>query len=444
LFVDGCREPTSGCGSGATEVPSCVELLQSYARTLLAHFKLTLAEPTLHEAIAIAEARLPRAELNVAEPAFLRQVDKELAETPVAIWKAYLRWRLLDSFGADEALGSRGDAARAAGCVDSVETLFGEAVGKKYAERYFPPAAREKVREIVRSLLAALHEDVSGVEWMEPGTKKTALAKLAATDIQIGHPERWKDLSRITVRRDAFFANVAAARRFAVDEDRARIGKPTDHGLWPLPPSSPGATIDLQLNNVILPAGFLQPPYFDLAANDAVNYGALGIGLAHDLTHAIDATGSETDVEGRPRNWWTDADRREFEKRARCVIAQYDGYDVAPGVHHDGKKVLSEAIGDLGGVRIAYRALQKSLETHPLPVVDGFTPEQQFFISWGQTTGAAMTLAAQREIVAADPHPVPKFRVIGPLSSSPEFPRAFGCPAGAAMASPPEKRCRVW
>lgn len=391
-----------------------------------------------------AEAGLARADLNVAEPALLRQVEKELVETPVATWKAYFRWRLLESLAFDGALEKRADLARAAGCIDSAEALFGEAVGKTYAERYFPPASRAKVREIVRGLLAALSEDVLGVEWMAPETKKKALEKLAATEIQIGYPDRWKDYSSVAVRRDAFFANVAAARRFGVDGDRARIGKPSDRGLWPLPPSSPGATIDLQLNNVVLPAGFLQPPYFDPAATDAVNYGALGIGLGHDLTHAIDAGGSEVDIQGRPRSWWTDTDRREFEKRAQCVAEQYEGYFIEPGVHHQGKRVLSEAIGDLGGVRIAYRALQKSMETHPVPAVDGFTPERQFFISWGQTTGAAMTIEAQRDLVASDPHPVPKFRVIGPLSSSTEFQRAFGCRAGAPMARPPERRCRVW
>ena len=280
---------------------------------------------------------------------------------------------------------------------------------------------------------------------MSPATKKTALEKLAALDVEMGYPDRWMDYSGVAVRRDAFFRNVEAGRKFNVSLDRSRIGKPTARGLWALPPSSPDAYIDFQLNKAVLPAGFLQPPYFDPDATDAVNYGALGIGLAHDLTHFIDAAlGSVNDAAGRPRIWWTDADRKGWETRSRCVVAQFDGYFVEPGVHHSGERVLGEAVGDLAGVRIAWRALEKSREMRPVPVVDGFTPEQQFFIAWGQATGAAMRPEAQREAVANDPHPVPKFRVIGPLSNMPEFAKAFSCKADATMVRAAAKQCRVW
>jgi endothelin-converting enzyme/putative endopeptidase len=399
------------------------------------------------------EAHLPRLDLNVSEPAFVRQMDKELAETPVETWKAYLEWRLLQSaapwlsrpFVLESFSGNVSRIPpRAARCAESTESLFGEAVGRMYAARYFRPAARAKAQEIVANLRAALAEEVRSVDWMTAGTKKTALEKIVRLDVEVGYPDRLKDHSAVIVRRDAFLANVLAGRKFGVDEERRLIGKPSRRDLWPLPPSSPDAIIDLQLDRVVLPAGFLQPPYFDPEATDAVNYGAFGIGLAHDLTHFVDTLGAENDVEGRPRNWWTDADRKEFEKRGLCVAEQYEGYFVEPGVHHDGRRVLGEAIGDLGGVVVAYRALEKSMESRPVPSVDGFTPEQQFFISWGQTTGAAMRLEAQRELVATDPHPVPRFRVIGPFSNVPEFGRAFSCRAGAAMVRPPEKRCSVW
>jgi endothelin-converting enzyme/putative endopeptidase len=392
-------------------------------------------------------ARLPRVDVNVAEPKQLRQVDKELTGTPVATWKAYLKFQLLESVSPSlpRAFAAAGEGRpRAARCVDSTETLFGEAVGRTYAERYFSASSKAKEREIARNLLAVLSEEVAAVEWMSPETRKTAIEKLAATDLQIGYPDTWKDTSKVVVRRDAFLANVLAGRRLGVDEDRRQIGKPTNRDLWALPPSSPGAYLDLQLDKVVLPAGFLQPPYFDPGATDAVNYGAIGIGLAHDLTHAIDAGGSEIDVMGHPRSWWSEADRKAFEERAQCVVEQYEGYFVAPGVPHQGKRVRSEAIGDLAGVRVAYRALERSMESRPVPVVDGFTPEQQFFLSWGQVTGAAMTADAQRELVATDPHPAPRYRVVGPLSSSPEFQRAFSCPAGAAMVRPPARRCAVW
>ena len=405
------------------------------------------------------EAGLARADVNVAEPDFVRQLDRELKETPVATWKAYLKWHLLDaaspslsrpfveeSFDFTEKYLNKSPAMepRAQRCADSTAEWLGDALGRKYVERYFPAAAKAKAQDIARHLVAALKDEVAAVPWLAPETKKAALEKLAATDLQMGYPDRWKDYSALTIRRGAFWANVAAARKFGVAEDRLRIGKPTNRDLWALSPASPDAYLDLQLNKLVLPAGFLQPPYFDPDATDAVNYGALGIGLAHDLTHAIDASGSAIDIMGRPRNWWTPADREAFDKRGQCVVDQFEGYFIEPGVHHDGKRVLSESIGDLAGVRIAYLALEKSMQSDPVPTVDGFTPEQQFFISWGQNTGAAMRIEAQRQRVSADPHPVPRFRVIGPLSNSPEFQQAFSCRAGAEMVRQAEKRCAVW
>ena len=405
------------------------------------------------------QAKLPRGELNVAEPKFVQQVDKELKDTPVATWKAYLRWQLLNSVSpwlskafveesfdfTDRYLGKATQMKpRAQRCADSTEALLGEALGRLYAERYFPPAAKAKSREIALNLLATLKDEVASVPWMTPETKRKALEKLSATDVQMGYPDAWKNYSGLTIRRDAFWENIAAARTFDVREERSRMGKPTNRDLWALAPSSPDAYLDLQLNKLVLPAGFLQAPYFDPDATDAVNYGAFGVGLAHDLTHAIDLSGSEIDIMGRPRNWWTPADREEFDKRGQCVVDQFDGYFIEPGVHHDGKRVLSESIADLAGVRVAYLALEKSLKSHPVATRDGFTPEQQFFISWGQNSGAAMRIEAQRQRVSTDPHPVPKFRVIGPLSNSPEFQQAFSCKAGAEMVRQAEKRCAVW
>jgi endothelin-converting enzyme/putative endopeptidase len=206
----------------------------------------------------------------------------------------------------------------------------------------------------------------------------------------------------------------------------------------------------VQLNIMVLPAGFLQAPFFDLDATDAVNYGAVGIGVAHDLTHAIDLLGVEFDAAGQPRNWWTDADREAFQKHGQCVLEQYDGYAIDatrpgdPVVHLEGKRVLGEAIADLGGVRVAYQALERSLERHPVPTLGGFNPEQQFFIAWGQFRGAAETPSLQLEMVKTDPHAPAKYRVIGPLARTPEFARAFACKAGSAMASPEAQRCQVW
>jgi len=395
-----------------------------------------------------AVAKLPQVDLNVAEPDFLRQLDVELLETPLPVWKVYLRWRLLDSaspFLSKPFVDATGETRpRAQRCLESTEGLFGDALGRKYVERYFPPAAKAKAQEIVRTLLAVLKDDVAALEWMRPETRKTALEKLDAFDAQVGYPVRWKDYAGVEVRRDSYWANVVAGRRFNVDENRRGIGKPTERDLWQLPPSSPDAYIDLQLNQMVLPAGFLRPPAFGLEQSDAANYGAIGTSIAHDLTHGIDAGGSELDVHGRPRPWWTETDRREFQTRGRCVSEQFEGYFIEPGLHHRGTLVLSEAIGDLAGIRLAFLAFQKSSERHQVPLRVGLTPEQQFFIAFGQLRGDAVRLEAEREMLSTDPHPVPKFRVIGPLSNLPEFQRTFACQTGAAMVRPPEKRCAVW
>lgn len=405
------------------------------------------------------EAKIPREPVNVAEPKFLQQVDKELKATPVAVWRTYLKWQLLDAASpwlskpfAEEAFAFKdrtlGGAAemtpRTQRCADLTETLLGEPVGRTYADRYFPPAAKAKAREIANQLLAVMKEDLAGLSWMAADTRKKALEKLELTSIQLGYPDQWKDLSNVHIRRNALWANIAEARKFNVDDVRRQMGRPTDRNAWQLPPSSPDAYLDPQLNELVLPAGFLQPPYFDVEATDAANYGALGSGLAHDMTHAFDATGAAIDAMGRAQNWWSDTDQREFQKRAQCIVDQYEGYAIEPGVHHQGKLVLNEALGDQAGVHFAYLALKKSMATHPVPSVDGFTPEQQFFLAWAQFRGEAMRIEAQRQLVKDDPHAVPKFRVIGSLSNLPEFEQAFSCKPGAAMVRPAEQRCAVW
>jgi len=406
-----------------------------------------------------AQAGLPQADVNVAEPAFLERVYAELDSTPVEVWRAYLTSHLLESASpwlarpfADESFafkarylgGATEKKARAAVCLESTEALLGEPLGRKYAERYFPPAAKAKVQEMARELLGLLQEEVAGLTWMAPATRQEALAKLAAYDVKVGYPDVWADYSGLPIRRDSFWANVAAARRFGVDLDRRRVGQRTSRALWLLPPSSPDAYIDVQLNVMGLPAGFLQAPAFDLAATDAVNYGAIGIGMAHDFIHAIDTLGADFDAAGQPRNWWTDADRESFQQAAACVANQYDAYFIEPGVHLEGKRVQGEAIGDATGAMLAYRALHRALARHPIPTIAGFTPEQQFFIAWGQYRGGAESLDLQRQMLTTDSHAVSRYRVIGPLSTTPEFQQAFACKAGSPMVQPAEKRCPVW
>jgi putative endopeptidase len=452
IFALERRLAESSLDGAAAADPAATDHKMSFAQ-------LKLLAPLIDWDRYFTEARLPRSDVSVAEPKFMAQLDRELKETPVATWKAYLRWQMLDSASPwlskpfaeesfrfhDKYLGNASEMKpRAQRCVESTDTLFGEALGKKYVQAYFPPAAKAKASEIVRNLQATLKERINAAEWMERGTKQKALQKLAATDIQIGYPNTWRDYSRLSIRRDAFWTNVAAGRRFNVDFNRQQIGKPTNRDLWRVSPSSPDSYIILEINTMVLTAGTLQPPFFNPDATDAVNYGAMGIAVAHDLTHAIDATGAAIDLQLHRQNWWSEKDHRDFEKRGQCLVDQFEGYFIEPGVHHNGQRLRDETIADLAGVRIAYLALEESMRAHPIPVVDGFTPEQQFFISWGQTSGHAMRLQAQRQLVSGDPHPVPKFRVIGPFSNTTEFQQAFSCKAGAAMVRPPESRCQVW
>ena len=397
------------------------------------------------------EAFLPRADVNVAEPRLLRQLDRSLRETPAAVWRAYLRFELLEAaapylsrpFVAESPAKGR---PRVRLCAETTEALLGDAVGRLYVERYFPAGDRVRVEAMVGTLMTALEEDVADAPWMDPETRRRALAKLAAYDAQVGAPHRWSDDRALAdrIRRDAFWESVAAARRFAVAADRRRVGRPTDRDVWQLPASSSSAYIDAQLNQIVLPAGFLLTIGFRPDADGPELYGGIGAGVAHDLTHAIDAGGAGFDARGRPVRWWTDADRARFEERAACVVEQYAAFEVEPGLHLDGRRVESEAIGDLGGVRLAYRALAKALVGHPVPVRDGLTAEQRFFVAWARSRAEAVRPETERALARSDPHAPARFRVDGTLANLPEFQQAFRCGQAARMVRPPEKRCSVW
>jgi putative endopeptidase len=413
--------------------------------------KLVELAPAFDWAAYFDEARLPRADLNVAEVRWLRQFDRSLRETPVAVWRADLRFQLLEaaapylsrSFVAESPAQGK---PRAELCAETTEALLPDAVGKLYVERYFPPADRTRVEAMVRNLMAELEKDVATLSWMSPQTRRRALDKLATYDAQVGAPHRWNDSAGLAdgITRDAFWADVAAARRFGVEEDRRRIGKPTDRDVWQLPASSPSAYIDAQLNQIVLPAGFLLTIGFGSDLDVPELYGGIGAGIAHDLTHALDAGGADFDSGGRPMRWWSDADREGFEAHAACVVDLYSAFEVEPGLHLDGHRVESEAIGDLGGVRLGYRALSRALAAHPIPPRGGLSPEQRYFIAWARSRAEALRPEIERQIVQSDPHAPGRFRVLGTLANLPEFQESFACNAGAKMVRLPEQRCTVW
>jgi putative endopeptidase len=399
-------------------------------------------------------------DMNVDQPQFLQEVDRQMQQTPLADWKVYLKWQLLDStanslsapfveetfaFNGKYLAGATEMKPRWKRCVESTDYLLGEALGKKYVEKYFPPEAKARMQEMVRNLLTAMRDDILSRPWMSDDTKEKAMAKVATFQQKIGYPDKWKDYSHVEIRRDAFFEDVIAGRKFVEEDDRATIGKPVDRGRWGMTPPTSDAEYNPLMNSIEFPAGILQPPAFDMNAVDAVNYGAIGVVIGHEISHGFDDEGAQYDFLGRLRNWWTDTDLKNFQSRAACVADQFDHYYIEKDIHHNGKLVLGESIGDLGGAKIAFLAYQKSLEGKPRPAdVDGFTPEQQFFIAWGQFRGDEIRPEAQRLMVQTDPHPIAKYRVIGPLSNLPEFQKAWSCKADAPMVRPEGKRCDVW
>lgn len=407
-----------------------------------------------------AATGLTQGDVNVLEPKLMQEFQRQLSATSIADWQTYLRSRVLDSaatslsgdfvkaefaFREEFLNGAREMKPRWKRCAEAADSLLGEALGRKYVEKYFPPEAKARMQELVKNLRLGMKETIEGLDWMTAPTKARALEKLGTFNPKIGYPDKWKDYSKVEVRRDAYWESVVAARRFGVQDDHGQINKPIDRGRWLITAPTSDAYYNPTLNEIVFPAGILQPPAFSMQAVDAVNYGAIGVVIGHEISHGFDDQGAQFDAQGRLKDWWTDADLKKFQERGQCVVKQFDNYFIEPGVHHNGKLVLGESIGDLAGAKIAYRAFHISQRgKQPAPTIDGFTPDQQFFIAWGQFRGDEVRPEFARTMVQGDPHPIAKYRVIGPVSNLPEFQQAFQCKAGSPMVRSKEERCEVW
>jgi putative endopeptidase len=398
-------------------------------------------------------------DINVGQPNYLKAVDKYLTEMPLADWKTYLRWRLIDTsasalskkfieedfnFKGRILTGTKENLPLWKRCAQSTDRALGEALGQVYVEKNFPPAAKEKMLALVRNMVAALRDDLSSLSWMSQPTRKAAITKLEAFARKIGYPDKWRDYSALTVDRGSFVNNGFRARAFEFNRTLSKIGKPLDRAEWGMSPPTVNAYYNSSMNEIVFPAGILQAPFFDLNADDAVNYGAIGAVIGHEMTHGFDDQGAQFDAEGNLKNWWSETDLKNFKERTECVVKQFDSFVVDPqdNLRQNGKLVVGEAVADLGGLTIAYAALQKSMEGKRPAKIDGFTPEQRFFLGYAQVWAGSSRPEFDRLQTNTDPHPLPRFRINGTVSNMPQFQQAFGCKAGDPMVR--ADRCQIW
>ncbi|HTB81403.1 MAG TPA: M13 family metallopeptidase [Opitutaceae bacterium] len=397
--------------------------------------------------------------LDAGQPEFLQAFDAELAAEPVAAWQAYLRWHLLHAavsyLGSDfvdanfafygkTLSGLQKLRERWKRVLATVDNGVGEALGQLYVSAYFPPEAKARALQLVQNLRTVLRARLQTLEWMDEPTRAEALKKIDALNVKIGYPDKWRDYSSLTIDRGSYVLNVFRAQAFEVRRDLAKIGRPVDRGEWQMTPSTINAYYDPQMNEIVFPAGILQPPFFDAHADDASNYGGIGCIIGHEMTHGYDDEGRQFDAHGNLRDWWTPESAARFQQRSAAIVKQFSGYVAVDSLHLNGELTQGENIADLGGVKLSYTALEKVLAGQSHAKVDGFTPEQRFFLSFASIWRNNIRPEAARLHVQTDPHSPGRFRVIGPLSNLPEFFSAFDVPEGAPMRRPENERVVIW
>ncbi len=414
--------------------------------------------PSFQWKIYFDKIGLPKVEaLNVETPEFFKALNTELRNETLTSWKTYLRWHLINAnapflssdfvnadfdFYGKTLRGAQELEPRWKRCVGYVDNDLGEALGQAYVQRTFPPDAKQRAQKMVKEIEDAMGRDIESLSWMTPTTKQQALGKLHAVANKIGYPDKWRDYSALTIARSDEMGNVLRARDFEFHRQLAKIGKPVDRGEWQMTPPTVNAYYDPQMNDINFPAGVLQPPLFDANSDAATNFGDTGGTIGHELTHGFDDEGRQFDAQGNLRDWWTPQDAKAFEQRAKCISDQYSQYVVVDDIKINGKLTLGEDVADLGGVILAYMAWQDDTKGQTLKPTEEFTPEQRFFIAYGQSWCASTRDETKRLRAVVDPHSPDKYRANGVVSNMPEFQQAFHCKAGSPMVR--ENRCRVW
>ncbi|HTY50280.1 MAG TPA: M13 family metallopeptidase [Steroidobacteraceae bacterium] len=395
----------------------------------------------------------------VGEPGYFKAFAGILASEPLSAWKAYLRWHLLSDYSpylgkafVDEHFAFYGTALQGTPVIQPrwkrglalIGSSMGEALGELYVAKYFPPATKVRMQQLVQNLIAAYRADIGQLDWMGPQTRQQALQKLAKLHRKIGYPDRWRDYSTLTIVRGDLVGDVMRANRFESRRQVNKLGKPIDRGEWDMTPQTVNAYYDPQKNEIVFPAAILQPPFFDPAADDAVNYGAIGAVIGHEISHGYDDQGSQFDADGNLRDWWTKADHEHFAAKTAALVAQYDAFEPLPGYHVNGRLCLGEDIADNSGLAIAYKAYHLALHGRAAPVLDGLTGDQRFMLAfsriWRSNTRDKTIILRLK----TDPHAPPPARGTLPLQNLPAFYAAFDVKPGDRLYRPPQQRVLIW
>jgi predicted metalloendopeptidase len=395
----------------------------------------------------------------VGQPSYLTALGKLVKDTPVATWKAYLRWRTLDTFApflskrfVDEDFAFNGtvlsgvpeNQPRWKRGLALVNAGIGEELGKLYTGKYFPAASKARAQALVANLLAAFKQGIDGLDWMSAETKKSAQEKLAKFTPKIGYPDTWRDYGTLAIDKADLVGNVTRAAQFDYARNLAKLGRPIDRGEWQMTPQTLNAYYNPEMNEIVFPAAILQPPYFDPEADDAVNYGSIGAVIGHEISHGFDDKGSQYDGDGNLRDWWTAQDHEKFKAKTEALVAEYNAFEPVKGYHINGELTLGENIADNSGLAVAYKAYQIALGGKPAPVIDGLTGDQRFFTGFAQVWRAKWRDNAVIQQIKTDPHSISEFRLDGAIINQPAFYTAFDVKPGDKMYHAPEQRVLIW